>query len=212
MATARAAIAEYGRWAVAQYPAFYSGFAASFDAEPLRETYVGRARTPLLLVLGAVDLVLLIACANVASLLLAHSEERRRERAVRLALGCTVRRLARQLLVEGGLLALAGAAAAVPLAWAAQQGLLTLGRNMLPLREAVRLDPAVLAYTLAVAMATSFLFGLAPVLHARRSAPREDLQGGSRSVLRSPGRLTVGGCSWPGRSRSRWCSPSGRAC
>lgn len=191
MATARAAIAEYGRWAVAQYPAFYSGFAASFDAEPLRETYVGQARTPLLLVLGAVNLVLLIACANVASLLLAHSEERRRERAVRLALGCTVRRLARQLLVESGILALAGAVVAVPLAWVAQQGLLTLGQNMLPLREAVHLDPAVLAYTLAVALATSFLFGLAPVLHARRSAPREDLQGGSRSVFSSSGRLTA---------------------
>lgn len=180
---ARAQMAEYGRWAVAQYPAYYSGFAASFDAEPLREIYVGATRTPLLLALGAVNLVLLIACANVASLLLARGEERRRELAVRLALGCSARRLGRQLLVETSVLALVGALAAVPLAGLAQQGILALGGAQLPLQEAVWVDGVVLAYTLGMALAASLLAGLVPVLRARRAAPREDLQGGTRAVL-----------------------------
>lgn len=189
LATARTAMAEYGRWAVAQYPAFYSGFAVSMDAQPLREAFVRGVRTPLLLALGAVSLVLLIACANVTSLLLALGEERRRELAVRLALGSSSGRLGRQLLVESLVLALAGAVAAWPLAWLAQAGLLALGRDLLPLTEAVRLDPMVLAYTLTVALVTSVLFGLAPALHARRRDLRGDLQGGVRTVSAAPGRL-----------------------
>lgn len=189
LATTRAAVAEYGRWAVAQYPSYYSGFAASFDVEPLRDTFVGEVRTPLLLALGAVTLVLLIACANVASLLLARGEERRRELAVRTALGCTNLRLGRQLLVESGLLALAGAAAAGPLAWTVQRGLLALGKDVLPLEHAVRLDVDVLGYAVALALVTGLAFGLAPLLQARRSAPNAELQGGSRSVVGSSRRL-----------------------
>ncbi len=183
---ARAEVAAYGRWAVARYPEFYSGFNASLELTTLRDTFVEPARAPLLLVLGAVSLVLLIACANVAHLLLARSEERRRETAVRLALGASPRHLARQLVAEGLVLAALAAAGALVLAEVGLRAFLALTVGVLPRAESVSLDGAVLAYAMAVSLATVVLSTLAPLVRAFRRDPRADLQSGVRNLSATP--------------------------
>jgi len=184
---AKAEIEAYGRWAVAEYPSFYSGFNASFDLSRLRDTFVGDSRTPLLLVLGAVTLVLLVACANVANLLLARSEDRRRETAVRLAVGAGRRHITAQLLTESAVLSLAGAAVAFPLAWAAVRGLVAMAGADLPRLGEVRVDWEILGYTFAVALVISLLFSLAPLVWAARGNVLDGLNGGARTVSSGPG-------------------------
>ena len=139
-------------------------------------------RTTLLVLLGAVATVLLIACANVAGLLLARSAARQRELAVRAALGAGRHRLVRQLLTESGLLGLCGGAVGAAVAWLGLRVLIALRPPSLDELAGVRLEPWVLATSLGVAIATSLLFGLAPALLAAGEGLAGSLTGTSRSA------------------------------
>ncbi len=191
LAAAQSELASYGRWAVAEYPDFYSGFNASFAVTSLRDTFIGTARSPLALLLGASFLVLLIACTNVASLLLAHGEERRQEAAVRLALGAVRRRLARQLVLESIALGLLGLALAIPLAVLTVRSLVAVAGDALPRTSEITIDLPVLVYASAIALATSVAFGLAPLLQAWRGDLRSGLYGGVRTVSANRNGATV---------------------
>ncbi|HEX2095285.1 MAG TPA: ABC transporter permease [Longimicrobiaceae bacterium] len=153
--------------------------------EPLPEVVLGEVRPALLVLVGAVALVLLIACANVANLLLVRGTARVREVAVRTALGATAPRLARQFLTETLLLTGLGAAVGVLFAFWGLAALVGLAPGDVPRLEEVRIDGWVLALTLVVAVATGTLFGLVPTLQARRL----DLQG----TLREEGGTVSGG-------------------
>jgi predicted permease len=134
--------------------------------QPLREEIVGRSRTTLWVLFGAVVFVLLIACVNVASLLLARASKREREMAVRAAVGAGCWRITRQLLTESLLLASVSSAAGIVLAKWAIVVLRTLGSEQLPRLQAVTLDGRILLFTIALTLLTGVLFGLAPALQA----------------------------------------------
>ncbi len=153
---------------------------------PLREQVVGKVRTVLLVLFGAVGCVLLIACANVANLLLGRAAARAREFAVRSSLGAGRGRLFRQLLLENLPLGLLGGAAGIALAWCGQRLLVTW---LLPARfprfNVISIDGEVLAFTLAVSLLTAAVFGLAPACHTLRQGPHEALRESGRGL--SPG-------------------------
>jgi putative ABC transport system permease protein len=151
-------------------------------AETLLRTVVGQVRGPLVVLLCAVGLVLLIACANIANLLLARANSRSREIAVRCCLGASALRIVRQLLVESFLLALAGAGGGLLLAYWCLKGLKRLALADVPRIEQVRLDPTVLIFTLAVALLTGLLLGLAPALRGARINLQGYLKEGVRST------------------------------
>lgn len=151
--------------------------------EPLRASIVGDVRQPLLLLLGAVALVLLIACANIANVLLVRGTARRTELAVRAALGASRRQLAMQVGVESLLLALAGGALGVLAAYACLQWLMGLAPPSLPRLDAIRLDGSVLGITAAVTVLCGMLFGLVPALEAGGRGPAEAIRQGGRGAV-----------------------------
>ena len=152
--------------------------------ESLLDNYVSHSRSALWMLLGAVALVLLIACANVANLLLSRAATRQREMAVRIALGATVWRVTRQLLTESALMAAAGGALGLLLAQWGVPLILAMGRDAIPRATEISLDTNVLAFTVLIAVLTAIIFGLAPAWQSSHL----DVQ----SVLKESARSTAG--------------------
>jgi putative ABC transport system permease protein len=151
--------------------------------ERLKDELVGDTRTALLVLLSATAFVLLIACANVANLLLSRSEARSREIAVRTAFGAGRSRLVRQLLTESLLLAASGAFVGLGLAWVGLRGLLAVMPVALPRAGNIHLNGTVLLVVVAVTVLTGILFGLAPVTRLLGSNLRNAITDGTRSTI-----------------------------
>ena len=166
-------------------------------AEPALDALVGDVRPQLYILLGAVALVLLIGCANVANLLLARATGRQREIAIRAAIGAGRGRIVRQLLIESGMLSIAGGICGLVVALWGTEFFARLAGDQIPRPAGASLDCRVLAFTLIASIGTGIVFGIAPALQLSRLELTETLKesGGARGVAR--GRTGYEACWWP---------------
>ena len=183
---AQAAASTLARQLQTQYPDYNEK--VDFFIQPLHERVVGDIRPGLLALLGAVAFVLLIACVNIANLLLARGSSRGRELAVRAALGAARGRVIRQLLTESLLLALAGGMAGVLLGVWAVEGLVALAPANAPRVSEIGLDPRVFGFAAGLTLVTGLLFGLVPAIQAARSGMAGSLKDGARGSSGTAGR------------------------
>jgi putative ABC transport system permease protein len=174
-----------------QYPA--SNAKTGVAIVPLNEHLFGHLKPALLILLGAVGFVLLIACANVANLLLARGVKRERELSIRAALGASRSRLVRQLLTESALLGSLGCAAGVFLAYAGIRLIVGLAPGDVPHLDAVTIDLRIALFAIALAGCASVLFGLAPSLQLSKLRLRRSLADGGRTATMGTVRHAVGG-------------------
>jgi len=160
--------------------------------DPLKDDIVGNVAAALWILQGAVAFVLLIACANLANLLLARAETRQREFAVRSALGAGTGRLLRQFITEGVILALVAAAAGVGIAYGGLNMILAANADGIPMAAGIRIDASVLLFTLGIAVLTGFIFGMAPLMMARGLNLNNSLkEAGTRGSSSGAGRKRV---------------------
>jgi predicted permease len=187
---ARQRLAAVGAEWRASYPNDYPARAAwAPRIVPLREDLVGSVRSALLILFGAVGVVLLIACANIANLLLARASSRQRELAVRRALGSSRARLVRLLLTESVLLSMLGGAAGAAITVWLLEGLLAIAPSGLPRLQEIRIDAQVVAFTAIVSVLTALLFGTLPAMQSSKGDVNEALKEGARGASGSRGWL-----------------------
>ncbi|HEY2547265.1 MAG TPA: ABC transporter permease, partial [Candidatus Acidoferrum sp.] len=172
----------------ADYLAFFKGTHVGAVVTPYSQIVTGDVRLPLLLLLVAVGFVLLIACANVANLLLARSSARQKEIAVRAALGADRWRLARQMITESTVLGLLSGVAAIVLGGWGMELILSLAPSDLPRMQEVHIDWRVFLFALGLSLTTAILIGITPAIEATRIDPLESLKEGGRGGSSSRGR------------------------
>jgi putative ABC transport system permease protein len=164
------------------------GLQLSLPMRPFLDEIVGESRRMILILMGAVGLVLLIGCADVANLMLTRTSSRQRELALRAAVGATPAHVVRQLLTEGFVLAALGGIVAVLLARVTMQALLGLAGEAMPRAEAIGFDGRVVTFAAALALATPLLFGVIPALRATLGSTLDALKEGSHAVTPGHGR------------------------
>jgi predicted permease len=187
LADARAELALIAQHLAQEYPKSNAGL--SMTAYPLQKELVGDVGSTLWLLLGAVGVVLLIACVNIACLLLARAVSRERELAMRVALGAGRGRLARQCLTESAMLGVGGGVLGVLLAFVSVHPFVAFWPGSLPRAEEIHLDWRVLLFAVSASLLSGFLFGLAPALRVPMRGIEQTLRAGARSITGSSRRL-----------------------
>ncbi len=185
IAEARAELPSIGRALADRYPAALHEMAAklSIPLVPFNDEVVGRSRRMLLVLMGAVGIVLLIGCADVANLMLTRAGSRQRELAIRTAVGASPARVVRQLLTEGFVLATIGGAAGLLLAYWSTRALLSFAGDALPRTESISIDARVILFTVALSLLTPLVFGVVPALRTALGSTVDALKEGTRGTL-----------------------------